>query len=123
MSPEEKDPTYLRDMLEAARQVVDFTRGLSFEAYMSASMVRMAVERGLEILGEAARRVSPSLKEEHPEVPWRDVIGLRNVLSHDYGEVRQDRLWEIASRDVPALIGLLEAFVFPDSKQADAGND
>src|SRR5688572_1535612 len=104
MSPEGADRAYLWDMLDAARQVVDFTRGLSFDAYVSDSMRRMAVERGLELLGEAARRVSAEFREGHAEIPWRDLIGLRNVLAHDYGEVDQDRLWQIATRDAANLI-------------------
>lgn len=116
MSPEERDRAYLFDMLQAARQVADFVRGLSFEGYLQDPMPRMAVERGLEIVGEAARRTSASFKASHPEIPWRDLIGLRNVLTHDYGEVKQDRLWEIATRDAPGLVRLLEALVPPGSK-------
>jgi uncharacterized protein with HEPN domain len=78
---------------------------------MSDPMRRMAVERGLELLGEAARRVSASFRESHPEIPWRSLIGLRNVLAHDYGEIRHDRLWEIATRDAPALVRQLEPLV------------
>ncbi len=90
---------------------MDFTAGLSFEAYVARSMTRMAVERALEIVGEAARRVSDPFKAGHPEIPWRDLIGLRNVLTHDYGEIKSERLWEIATSDAPRLIGLLEALV------------
>jgi uncharacterized protein with HEPN domain len=111
MSPDERDRAYLWDMLEAARQVESFARDLSYDSYMSDPMRRMAVERGLELLGEAARRVSPSFRESHPEIPWRSLIGLRNVLAHDYGEIRHDRLWEIATRDAAALIRQLETLV------------
>lgn len=113
MSPEERDPAYLWDMLDAARQVVEFTRGLTFEAYVAAPLRRMAVERALEILGEAARRVSLSFREAHPEIPWRDLIGQRNVLAHDYGEIKQDRIWEAATQHAPKLIGQLEPLVPP----------
>lgn len=95
-------------MLDAARQVFRFTRGVTFEAYFEDTMRRMAVERALEILGEAARRVSEGFRQEHPEIPWRDLIGQRNVLVHDYGEVEQDRIWESATRHAPELISLLE---------------
>lgn len=115
MSPEERDRAYLWDMLEAARHVERFGREVSFDAYLSDPMRRMAVERGLELLGEAARRVSPGFRESHPEIPWRSLIGLRNVLAHDYGEIEHDRLWKIASRDAAALIRQLESFVPGDS--------
>lgn len=113
MSPEERDPAYLWDMLDAARQVVRFTRGITFEAYVEDPMRRMAVERALEILGEAARRVSERFRRAHPEIPWRDLVGQRNVLAHDYGEVEQDRLWESATRHAPELISLLEPLLPP----------
>lgn len=116
MSPEERDRAYLFDMLQAARQVRDFVKGLTFDAYLADPMPRMAVERGLEIVGEAARNVSASFKASHPEIPWRDLIGLRNVLSHNYGEVKQDRIWEIATRDAPGLIPVLEVFVSSERK-------
>jgi uncharacterized protein with HEPN domain len=111
MSPEERDRAYLWDMLEAARQAVDFTRGLTFDAYVADPMRRMAVERSLELLGEAARRVTAGFREGHPEIPWRDLIGLGNVLAHDYGEVEQDRLWQIATRDAATLTDQLESLV------------
>lgn len=115
MSPEEADRAYLWDMLEAARHVEGFTRDLSYEAYISDPMRRMAVERALEILGQAASRVSASFREAHPEIPWRRIVGLRNVLAHEYGEIRHDRLYEIASRDTLALIRHLEPLVPRDS--------
>jgi uncharacterized protein with HEPN domain len=110
MSPEEKDPAYLLDMLQSARDVASFVEGRTLEEYLRDRKLRAAVERGLEIVGEAARRVSSSFKQAHPEIPWRDVIGLRNVLAHDYGEIDQDRLWETATKKVPELIRGLEAF-------------
>jgi uncharacterized protein with HEPN domain len=115
MSPEERDPAYLLDMLLAARDVSAFVEGRTFEQYLENRQLRLAVERGLEIIGEASRRVSASFKASHPEIPWREVIGLRNVLAHEYGEVKQDRIWEIATRSVPGLIRRLEPLVPPES--------
>lgn len=88
MRPEERDPAYLWDMLEAARAASDYTENLSLEEFLAtgkeADIIRLAVERQLEILGEAARRVSSQFREAHPELPWREIVGLRNVISHDY---------------------------------------
>jgi len=118
MSPEERDPAYLWDMFDAARQVVQFTRGITFEAYIGDPMRTMAVERALEILGEAARRVSDDFRQAHPEIPWRDLVGQRNVLAHDYGEIKQDRIWESATRHAPKLIGMLEPLLPPPPPEA-----
>jgi uncharacterized protein with HEPN domain len=74
MQPEERDPAYLWDMLQAARAARDYMSNLTPEEFLAADrqaeIVRLAVERQLEILGEAARRVSIKFRDEHPEVPW-----------------------------------------------------
>jgi uncharacterized protein with HEPN domain len=113
MPPDLRDPAYLWDMLDASRSVREFAEGVTFEQYLADKMMRSAVERQLEILGEAARLVSEAFQKEHPEVPWRRIVGLRNVLAHDYGGVRHERVWEIISRHLPDLIRHLEPLVPP----------
>jgi uncharacterized protein with HEPN domain len=105
-------------MLDAARQVVQFTRGITFATYLGDPMRRLAVERALEILGEAARRISEGFRNAHPEIPWRDLVGQRNVLAHDYGEIKQDRIWEAATRHAPELISRLEPLLPPPPPEA-----
>lgn len=111
MPANDNDPAYLWDMLEAANQVVLFTRGVSFTKYSRNIMIQSAVERQLEILGEAARRVSAAFQDEHPEIPWRPIIGLRNVLAHEYGEIKADRIWLIATREVVELARLIKPLI------------
>lgn len=117
MRPEDRDAAYLWDMLEAARAVVEFARRTSLEEFAMTGrdreMARLAVERGLEILGEAARRVSAGFREEHPEIPWGEIIGLRNVISHEYDKVDYAELYRIATQRVPSLIAQLEPLVPP----------
>ena len=113
MPPDGRDPAYLWDMLDAARSVREFAEGVTFEQYLADKMMRSAVERQLEILGEAARQVSEAFQNEHPEVPWRQIVGLRNVLAHDYGGVRHERVWKIISHQLPGLIRHLEPLVPP----------
>jgi len=69
---------------------------------------RQAVERNLEIIGEAVRRVSPEVHEASPGIPWRSMIGLRNVLAHEYGDIRYEILWTIVRDKIPPLIRQLE---------------
>jgi len=111
MPPDGRDPAWLWDMLDAARSVREFAEGVTFEQYLADKMMRSAVERQLEILGEAARQVSEAFQNEHPEVPWRQIVGLRNVLAHDYGGVRHERVWKIILHHIPALIRHLEPLV------------
>jgi uncharacterized protein with HEPN domain len=111
MQPEDKDSAYLWDMLEAARTVVQFTSGLTIEKYLKDRKLQLAVERLLEIIGEAANRVSSDFQQGHPGIPWRKIVGQRNVISHEYGEIKQERIWAVVSSNIPELIEKLEPLV------------
>jgi uncharacterized protein with HEPN domain len=117
MRLEERDPAHLWDMLEAARAVVDFTESLTLEEFLAASrdsqITRLAVERELEVLGEAARRVSSRFRDEHAEIPWKETVGLRNVISHEYDKVNYTEIYRIVREQIPELITLMEPLVPP----------
>lgn len=115
MRPEERDPAYLLDMLEAAEGAVRFTEELSLDGFLAedGEMTRLAVERKLEILGEAARRVSEEFRRQHPRVPWKDIVGLRNVISHQYDKVNYEELFGIVQKRVPDLIAVLKPLIPP----------
>ena len=72
---------------------------------------QLATERALEIIGEAAGKVSKSFREQHPAIPWRQIIGQRNVLIHEYGQVRHDRIWRVVKEGIPQLIDMLKPMV------------
>ncbi len=74
---------------------------------------RLAVERSLEILGEAARQVSPNFCEAHPQIPWKELVGLRNVISHQYKKVSYPMIYEIVREQIPELISQLEPLIPP----------
>lgn len=109
MQPNLRDMAYLWDMADAAQAIQGFVRGKTFRDYLSDRMLRGAVERHIEIIGEAARRVSEELKMAHPEVPWHSIVGQRNVLAHEYGDVRHEAIWGIAARRVAELIAAVRA--------------
>lgn len=117
MRDEERDPAWLWDMLEAARSVVAFTADLTLEEFLATGsenrMRRLAVERELEILGEAGNRISTRFHDEHPEFPWKDIIGLRNVISHQYDRISYDQIFRIVQERIPELILLLEKCIPP----------
>ena len=113
MLPDDRDAAHLWDMLDAARAVEEFTSPVKFGQYLEDRKLRMAVERAVEIIGEAARRVSDDFRGVHPEIPWKKIIGQRNVLVHEYGEVRHERMWVLATADIPGLIRKLAPLVPP----------
>jgi uncharacterized protein with HEPN domain len=111
MQPEERDAALLWDMLDAARAVQVFTVGVTFEVYVADRRVQFAVECGLEILGEAAHHVSAEFRASHPEIPWSGIVGQRNVLAHEYGEINPERIWRVATERLPGLIRSPELLV------------
>ena len=111
MWPEERDAGFLLDMLEHARGVMNAIAGKRLEDYLLDEDLRLVVERRIEIIGEAARRVSLAFREAHPEVPWSGIIAQRNLLIHEYGEIQDDIVWNVAAVSVPELVALLEPLV------------
>jgi uncharacterized protein with HEPN domain len=113
MLPEEADTAHLWDMLDAAKAVRQFVGGRSFDDYTRDSMLRAAVERKIEIIGEAARRISQRTQATHPEVPWRKIMAQRHVLAHEYGEIEDSIIWRVATVHIPELVEMLERFAPP----------
>lgn len=108
MLARDRDYASLWDMVQAIRLIQEFVSPLSYEDYLQSRRDQMAVERGLEILGEAARRVSEPFQQAHPEIDWRNIVGLRNVIAHRYEQVQQDRIWAIVTVDLSQLLNQLE---------------
>jgi uncharacterized protein with HEPN domain len=108
MPLEERDAAYLWDMLSAARKVVASLEGLRLSDYAANEDLRLTVERRIEIIGEAARRVSLSFRGEHPEIPWKPMMAQRNVLAHEYDEIDNERIWHVAVERLPQLIKQLQ---------------
>ncbi len=108
MKPEERDLAHLWDMREYARQSHQIVRRIAFERLDRDLVRRLALERTLELVGEAARRVSQKFQKQHPEIDWRALVGQRNVIAHDYGEINHRRLYEAARVKIPGLIADLD---------------
>ena len=105
---ESHDPAYLWDMLDAARAISEFVTDRTFNDFQTDRMLRNAVERNMEIIGEAANRTSENFQKFRPEIPGRSIIGQRNILIHEYGEVKNERIWVVATERIPELIALLK---------------
>jgi uncharacterized protein with HEPN domain len=113
MPLEASDAGYLWDMLDAGRGVVGSLKGLNIEQYRADENLRLATERRIEIIGEAAGRVSQDVQQAHPEIPWRRIIAQRHVLAHEYGEIDDELIWTVATVHIPQLIAVLDRLVPP----------
>jgi uncharacterized protein with HEPN domain len=117
MWPEERDAARLWDMLQAAREVVEMTAGVSLEDFLKNRVLVRATERCIEIIGEAARRVSAAFQQTHPAIPWGHITGQRNLLAHEYGRIDYELLFKTAAEDVPQLIQDIEQLLPPPDEE------
>lgn len=107
------DAALLYDMAAAADAVVRFVGTKTREEYAADEILRAAVERKIEIIGEAARGLSEVLRDANPQVPWAKIMGTRHVLAHDYDVVNDDIVWRIATVYVPELVVQLKPLLPP----------
>jgi uncharacterized protein with HEPN domain len=103
-------------MREAAQYARAFAIGGDYEDFLKDAAKQAAIQRALEILGEAARQVSPAFRGEHPEIAWRGIIALRNVIAHAYSEIRLERIWDVVQDELPALIPRLDELLAEDPR-------
>lgn len=97
-----EDTFYLIHISEEIARIEKFTGGGKAE-FLQSEMVQYAVLRSLQTMAESVKRLSSAVKASHPEVPWKDIIGLRNVLVHDYLAVDTEEIWKIVELDLPLL--------------------
>jgi uncharacterized protein with HEPN domain len=104
-----RDPELLlEDMLAAIRKIERYTSGIDQPAFHQDEKTVDAVVRNLEVIGEAAKRISPEFASRHEDVPWRQVAGLRNRIVHDYFGLDLEIIWQVIRRDLPRLKVQLE---------------
>jgi uncharacterized protein with HEPN domain len=98
-------------MLDAAEAVLRFTHGVSRERYFDShgEMMRSAVERKLEVLGEAAGDVPAAIQAQHAQIPWRSLIRFRDVLAHHYFGIQDATIWKTIEEDIPQLVQQLKS--------------
>lgn len=109
----QRDLEYLLDILEASKIAFSYVSDKTKEEFFNDIQCQDAVIRRLEIIGEAARRISEETHDKFPELPWSDMIGMRNVMIHEYDDVDLLIVWTTLQNDIPPLIAELEKIIPP----------
>ena len=112
MRSDENSLIHIRDNIQAARQ---FTAGLFYESFAASRLTFYATTRALEIVSEAARRLSPALRDRHPSLPWKQIMGIGNVLRHDYDDVQERMIWMTVQDHLGGLLAAVEAELSSDA--------
>lgn len=95
-------------MLQAAKLVEEFTKETDFAEFKDSELISAAVEREIEIIGEVAKNISREIRTQYPEMDWKGIAGMRDIVAHAYRKVQKEELWSTIREDVPLLIEQLE---------------
>lgn len=103
MREQHRDKERLKHILSAIERVRRYTQGKTYEDLVADDMMYYAVVKNIEIIGEAANMVTSDFQDAHPDTPWKKIKGMRNYIIHEYFQVDDIVVWEVATKDLPAL--------------------
>ncbi|MFQ5591466.1 MAG: DUF86 domain-containing protein [Phycisphaerae bacterium] len=107
------DTVYVGHMLDNARKATNLLGDRDRTAYDADEALRLALAHLLQVVGEAARRISDDFRDRHQNIPWKAIVGMRHKVVHDYMDVDEEIVWDTVTREIPPLIAQLEAII-PD---------
>jgi len=94
---------YLKDILEAIRKIENYTKDIAFDDFVMDELIQDGVVRNLEVIGEAVKNIPEDIKDKKPEVEWKKIAGLRDILIHDYFGIDEDIVWDAVKNKLPGL--------------------
>jgi uncharacterized protein with HEPN domain len=108
------DQIYIGHMLDTANKAIGFVQGLAKEDFDNNELLRLSLTHLLQVIGEAARRVSPEFRTAYPQIDWKAIVGMRSKVVHDYLNVDEDIVWDTVTNELPPLIRELETILNRD---------
>ncbi|MCU0633125.1 MAG: DUF86 domain-containing protein [Methanolinea sp.] len=103
MSEKREPGLFLYDMVTAVDKILDYTHSLALQDLLKNELVKDAVLRNIQVLGDGAKEIPPELKASHPEIDWKGITGLRDIITHQYFRVDWDIIWITIKEDLPSL--------------------
>jgi uncharacterized protein with HEPN domain len=97
------DAVYSKHILDAIHRIEEYTQNIEYKDFIENHLIQDGVIRQIEIIGEAVKRLSNEIREKYTDVPWKDIVGMRNKLIHNYFGVDVDAVWETVKKDIPVL--------------------
>jgi len=95
---------YLEDILESCQRITRYTVGISYDSFAKNNLVYDAVLRNIEIVGEAVKRLPDEIRDQYPEVEWRRIAGMRDIVAHHYFSIHDEIVWDIVENKIPELV-------------------
>jgi len=111
------DTTTLADIATACRLIIQFIQNFDSDSFLEDQKTQSAVMHQIMVIGEAGKRLSPEFRANNPQIPWRQITGMRDFLIHAYDYVDIERVWGTATTNVPELLQGIEPLLPPDSTQ------
>ncbi len=111
MSSRRRDRDYIADIPEAIQRIQAYTQGMSWDTFLHDDRTQDAVVRNIEVIGEAAKNLSGTLRKRYPHLPWKDMAGARDRLIHHYFGINNEIVWQIVQQDLPALLPKIQGIL------------
>jgi uncharacterized protein with HEPN domain len=111
MSKIRRNYEFLQDIEDAIERILEYTNGMNWDGYLRDHKTQDAVVRNLEVIGEATKNLSDDFRGQHPEIPWQDMAGTRDRLTHHYFGINQEIVWQIIEQNLPGLVSQIKQVI------------